>query len=400
MRAIRVILIAIYCALLFGGAAVSLFLPAREYSDQENRELTQKPEFSGKKFLRGKYQKKYETYLSDQFFGRERWVDMAARMQSALGRRDINGVWLGKEGYLVEKQEQSDFDREQVKENTEYLASFLNDAEKKYGKGHVSALLVPSKAEALPDYLPDHVTAPSWHRDTIEKLCRKLSDPEMVFSPEDILRKHQGEYIYYRSDHHWTTLGAYYAWAAWAEETGLAVARPLEHYHREEAFTDFYGTTYNKAHIRVPADRVELFHTEEETVEITLDDGSRSDSMYFRQAATEGFNRYDVFFSGNTFQVEIDTAGKSGRELLVIKDSFANCFVPFLTEDYDRIIMVDYRYGKTPIGRIMEEQGKITDVLVLFNTEKFMQSTGLDKLADTEGMSSTMEEFNMEDFLE
>lgn len=399
MKVIRVIMIVMFCTVLAGGAAAGLVLPAREYSVRENRELAQRPKLTAKKFLRGKYQKKYEAYLSDQFIWRDAWTELAAGLQLSLGRKDINGVWLGKEGYLIERQEASDFDREQVEENIEHLAVFLNEAENLYGKGHVSSLFVPSKAEAMPEYLPDHAGVPSRHRETVEKLRRRLSNPELLFSAEDVLWEHQGEYIYYRTDHHWTTLGACYAYAAWAEQSGMSTARTAGYYRRETAFADFYGTTYNKAHIRVPADRVELFHTAaEDEVRVEMGEGNESNGMYFQQAAQKGFNCYDVFFSGNTFRVTINTGADTGRVLLLIKDSFANCFAPFLTEDYEQIIMVDYRYGRTSVGRIMEEQEDITDVLVLFNTERFMQDTGLDRLADVKGTGSTMEEFNMADF--
>ena len=118
------------------------------------------------------------------------------------------------------------------------------------------------------------------------------------------------------------------------------------------------------------------------------------------QEAKEGFNRYNVFLSKNTFQIEITTKAKTGKTLLLIKDSFANCFVPFLTENYDRIILIDYRYGKLPIGQILDKYEDITDVLVMFNTEKFMQNTKLAGLANAEKKKQTLEEFNPDDFLE
>lgn len=132
-----------------------------------------------------------------------------------------------------------------------------------------------------------------------------------------------------------------------------------------------------------------------------MDDGDMiSDSLYFKEKALKGFNRYEVFFSKNTFQVEVATKAGTGKTLLLIKDSFANCFVPFLTEDYDRIIMLDYRYGKIPVSRILNIHEEITDVLVLFETEKFMKNTKLEKLADVQAEGGGMEEFNPADFLE
>lgn len=401
MKNIQWIKIILFCLLLFSISVATLVLPARKYSVVENRKLAQKPEWSVDGFLKGSCQSRYETYLSDQFFWRDDWVTMAVAMQSRMGKRDINGVYLGTDGYLLEKYDDAEFDDEQVQENTELLSTFLNEAAESYGQEHVSCAMIPSKTTVLSQRLPRYAFCPN--RDGVLATLRKqLSHPDCLLDLRETLQKHRQEYIYYRTDHHWTTLGAYYAYAAWAEQQGLEAAS-LEHYKRETVFTDFYGTTYNKVHAGGLADEVELFHgTMDDRVHVSMDSGEVvSDSMYFPEEAADGFNRYNVFFSKNTFQVEIDTQADTGKTLLLIKDSFANCFVPFLTEEYERIIMLDYRYGKTAAGKIMSDNEGITDVLVLLNTEKFMQHTKLAKLADVHWKKPEdkgMEEFNLDDF--
>lgn len=402
MKKIKMGIVVVFCLMLSGGSLATLLLPRKEYSVVENRELAQKPALTKKDFLDGSYQSQYETYLSDQLCFRDQWVDLAVNLELFLGKKDINGVYLGKEGYLLEKNEKTEFDDGQVQENIESLSTFLNDAVEVYGENHVSCMMIPSKAEVMTNRLPSFAT-PLCQDAVLVSLQQELSAPEILLDVCEELKKHQEEYIYYRTDHHWTTLGAYYAYAKWAEETGQASAFALDHYRREEVFNDFYGTTYNKVHVKVPVDCVELFHNSgEEGLSVTFDDEEKSDTMYFCKEASKGFNRYNVFFSKNTFQVEVNTKAKTEKTLLVIKDSFANCFVPFLTEDYERIIMIDYRYGKTPIGSIMSQYEDITDVLVMFNTQKFMQNTKLGKLAETgtDEKEETMEEFHMEDLEE
>lgn len=401
MKKIKITMIVVFCAILYGCTMASLFLPEKDYSVIENRELMQKPDITKKKVLKGKYQSQYENYLNDQIFLRDRWVSFAVAMQSLERKKDINGVYLGRDGYLLEKEDEAEFDAGQVQENIEILSDFLNAAEEEYGKDHVSCIMIPSKALAMPDKLPAYAQVPE--RDgVLKQLGKNLSSPEMVLDLTDEMQKHQNEYIYYRTDHHWTTLGAYYGYTAWAKATGQAAAREQKYYQRETVFTDFYGTTYNKVHVNVPADSVELFHSPGENgVSVEMDDsGKKSKTMYYCREASQGFNRYNVFFSKNTFKIEVNTNAGTGKTLLLFKDSFANCFVPFLTGDYDRIIMIDYRYGKTASGKIMEEYEDITDVLVMFQMEKFMKNTKLGKLADTEKTGSTVEEFNPDDFLE
>lgn len=401
MKKGKVATIIIFCLMLSVGSLATFLLPEKEFSLMENRELQKKPKFSKKKLIKGRYQKQYESYLSDQFFCRDRWVRLSVGVQVALGKRDINGVYVGKDGYLLERSRERDFDAAQVKENVEYLTVFLNETAKRYGKKHVSCMMVPSKAQALPNRLPDFAPRVS-QNNVLDFLKGRLRYSELLFDVADEMQKHKQEYIYYRTDHHWTTLGACYAYSAWAEKTGQATPHKPDYYKRETVFTDFYGTTYNKAPVNVPADSVEVFHSRgDKNVRVDMNDGEViSDSLYFKEAALKGRNRYEVFFSKNTFQIEISTNAGTGKTLLLIKDSFANCFVPFLTEDYDRIIMLDYRYGKIPAGRILNIYKEITDVLVLFETEKFMKNTKLEKLADIQAEGGGMEEFDPADFLE
>lgn len=209
MKKGKIAIIVIFCLMLSFGSATTFFQWEKEFSEIENRELQQNPRFTIKKFLKGRFQKQYEGYLSDQFFYRDRWVQLTAGTQAALGRKEINGVYIGKDGYLLERSRETDFDDVQVKENAEYLAVFLNEAAKRYGKKHVSCMMIPSKAQALPNRLPDF--APRVSRDDVlDSLKGRLCYPEFLFDVTEEMQKHKQKYIYYRTDHHWTTLGACY----------------------------------------------------------------------------------------------------------------------------------------------------------------------------------------------
>lgn len=403
MQKICLLKILLFCAIIYGYAMVSLLCPDQKTSVTENRKLAQRPDLHIREFLHGTYQEQYETYLDDQFVGRDKWVSLASLVQAGIGKKEINGVYLGKNHYLLEKWQKSDFDSEQVEENIEILSEFLNGATEMFGLEHVSCMMIPSKTTVLSEYLPEYVDALD-QTPVLYALQEKVSDPEKVIDLQEALQQHSKEYIYYHTDHHWTTLGAYYAYQAWAAKTGQAGIYPLEYYQRDTIFKDFYGTTYNKIHTGGLPDQVELFHNGwDDMVQVSMDKGDLvSNSMYFPKEAKQGFNRYNVFFSKNTFQIEVSTHAKTGKTLLLVKDSFANCFVPFLTKDYDRIIMIDYRYGKTPIGSVMGQYEDITDVLVLFNTEKFMQNTRLGKLANLrqgKAEEKGMERFRLDDFI-
>lgn len=401
MSKIKIIGIVLFCGMLGLGGMTTLILPQKESSVRENRVLETKPKLTAEHILDGSYQEQYEKYLNDQMAFRDGWVRMAVGMERVAGREDVNGVYIGKDGYLLEKNSPSDFDEAQVEENVESLAAFLNAARERYGKGRVSCLLLPEKAVAMPDKLPEGADEIAEEEKAVVQMVRdRLDEPELLPDVFAELQEHQDEYIYYRTDHHWTTLGAYYAYCLWADTTGHRAGEPGD-YDREKIFDDFYGTTYNKAPVRVPADCVELFHSKgEEGIAVCEDDGEIvSDSFYFPEEAAEGFNRYLVFFFKNTAKIQVTTRAGTGRSLLVIKDSFANCFVPFLAGDYDEIVMVDFRYGKKNIDDLLEEYDGITDVLVLYNTVSFMEDTNLDKL-ELDLQEDVMEEFDADSFFD
>lgn len=380
------------------GTVASFVLPQREYSDRENRMLCTRPEFDWRDVLKGSYQKQYEKSLSDQIFWRDKWTALSSEVQKIMGNKDINGVYVGADGYLLEKYKKKDFKGSRIRENATQLADFMDEIAFAYGSEHVSCMMIPSKTSVMSDKLPAH----AWVYDegkVVAKVEKRLSDADLLFDASQILGEHADEYIFYRTDHHWTTLGAYYAYSAWAEKMGLEPGR-LQEYQREMVFDDFYGTTFNKAHIHVPEDRVELFHHQGEAgITVVEDDGEvTADSVYFPKEAEKGFNRYDVFFSKNTFKITIETGAETGRTLLVIKDSFANCFVPFLLQDFDEIIMLDYRYGKEPVGQILNQYPEVTDILVMYNTYKFAGDTNLRYLNIRDKKESSMEEFDAEEF--
>ena len=151
---IKIAGIALFCAMLGIFGLSFCILPQKEYSDQENRLLQTRPKLVWEELFNGSYQEHYEAYLNDQLPDRDRWVQAAAKMEQWIGKREINGVYIGKDGYLLEKFDAIEYDPMQVKENTAFLSQFLNAAVKRYGKKRVSCIILPDKAGAMPDKLP------------------------------------------------------------------------------------------------------------------------------------------------------------------------------------------------------------------------------------------------------
>lgn len=379
MKKAKIMVIALFAGILGAFFLVSVLLPQKDFSATENRLLEQCPELLPEDVLSGDYQETYETYLNDQFVARDRWVDMAVSAEKLMGRRDVNGVYVGKDGYLLEKYGDGDFDARENADHIGILGEYLNEMTAQYGAEHVDCLFVPGKAAALPDKLPGYA-APFDEQEILRAVCDELERPEIVLDLTQTMNAHEDEYIYYRTDHHWTTLGAYYAYAAWCEKHGRT-AEPLSAYERETVADDFYGTSYNKSHQRVQPDTVELFHgADEQPVHVVWNRGEKeADSPYRRDLSGEN-DKYRVFFDGNTAEITIDTDCDNQKTLLLLKDSYANCFVPFLFEDYSRIVMIDLRYQADDLDDILAEEPDITDVMVLYNVEKFLQDENIDLL--------------------
>lgn len=155
----------------------------------------------------------------------------------------------------------------------------------------------------------------------------------------------------------------------------------LREYKDEIVYDDFLGTTYNKAHIFTKPDEVHIFHADKEKVTVNINNGEMiSDSFYFPKAAKEGFDKYRLFLSKNTGKIEVSTSVSNNKILLLLKDSYANCFVPFLAKEFSKIIMIDCRYTKAKMKHIFQQYPDITDVLVLYNIEKFRKDTHLTSL--------------------
>lgn len=389
----------LFLLLVFGGVVAGLASHDREFSDRENRYLQQRPQWDADQVLSGEYQSQYEDYLNDQFPARDALMKLSVYAQKYTGSTQINGVYLGKDGYLLEEPQQIEPD--QIQENTTILTEFLNQAVKTYGKGRVSCVMVPSKTAVLQEKLPDHAdNGGCQEQEMIDGIREGLEEPQVLLDLTQTMKKHQDEYIYYRTDHHWTTLGAYYGYVQWAGQTGHTPMK-LQQFDRSTAFGDFLGTTYNKLPVKTPPDQVELFRSDsQEDVSVVFDGDQHADSLYFPEEAAKGFDRYGVFFARNTAQIDIQTKAHTGRNLLVLKDSFANCFVPFLTGDYERILMIDYRYERSNIAQILKEHPEMTDILVLYNVEKLMEDTHLSALSVRKLPSESMEEFDPDSFME
>lgn len=356
----------LFLVLVFGISIASMVNPVRAFSENENRYLAQSPEFSLKRLYSGEFTSDYETFITDQFVARDTWIGLKTMTERAMQKQDINGVYFGKDGYLIEKHSDADIDQETADRNAGRLVDFVKKYSELLGEDRVHAMIVPTASEILKDKLPPF--AAGYDQETyVEQIASQLPENSLV-NVGQVLKNHSSEYIFYRTDHHWTSLGAFYAYQEWAAACGF---QPMaeEDFEIETVTDEFYGTIYSKVNVDVKPDEIKLYRTGLPYSVIYNMDGKVKDGLYDWEKL-ETKDKYAVYLGGNNALVQIDTQAGNGRKLLIIKDSFAHSFAPFAVNHFEQTYMVDFRYFNMPISKFIEQNG-ITDILVLYNAVNF-----------------------------
>ena len=339
----------------------NLVTPQKVFSENENRYLAEIPKFTYEKLINGEYMNGMDEYINDQFIFRDRWISIKTMAERAMLKQDINSVYFAKDDYLIEKHGNDEVSEEQAIKNRERLIEFVKKYTEKLGNDRVNVMLVPTASEILIDKLPPFATG--YNQNAI---------PHGTFIDiRDMFMKHKDEYIYYRTDHHWTALGAFYAYEKWAKDAGFT---PLskEEFDITLASDEFYGTLHSKVNTNIKPDDIYLYHIKEDMDYQLLYNLTDEKSTLYDLSKLEGKDKYSVYMGGNNAVVEVGTNNNNGRRLLVIKDSFAHSFVPFAVNHFEKTYMIDFRYFNGGIEAYMEEN-EITDVLVLYNTMSFIK---------------------------
>ena len=357
----------IFMVLLLGLAGKEALSHQRTYSPVEKRELQTRPEISITKVLDGRFQKKYESYLRDQFPGRDHWVSFQTDMELFMGKNEIHNVYIGKNHYLLEHYTEKEFDPQQISKNLQALEKFVGKAKQ---NADVHVMMVPTKSWILREKLP--AFAPHYKEQRFyDALQQKLEKEDVLISVEPVLDAHKEEEIYYRTDHHWTTLGAWYAY----EQYTKAVGGDLQRAQGKKKFRciskDFYGTTYAKINYARQADKIEIYEPADK-LRVVYNMGEKKTKTLYDVSFLKTADQYSVFTGGNQAVLEITGGIKNGKTLLLVKDSFANSILPFLAEDYEKLVVVDLRQLNVSGDRLLEMFSP-TDILILYNSAQFAQ---------------------------
>lgn len=361
----------IFILTLFLFLIINVIVPDREKSVQENRMLATKPKFRLSSLISGDYDEKFEAYMDDQFVGRDVWRKLKVTVDRIGGSRLENGVYIGKNGQLLEQIEVAD--ETHLAANIKAIKSFSESQ----SKIPVRMMLVPDAANVLNHSLPA-LAKPEDQTQMFSMVRKDLGDSVEWIDVSTELNKHKTEKIYYKTDHHWTTLGAFYAFQAAAPSLGIDgdLSGKYVSYTVSDSFN---GMLASKSGVNLgEKEQIDIYMPTEEDTDLIVDyvdEGKRSTSLYDSSKLKEK-DQYTVFLGGNSSLLDIRTVSTSTKRLLLVKDSFANSFIPFLTPYYREIVVVDPRYYSGTINDLMDSY-RISEVLFLYSGNTFFKDNNI-----------------------
>ena len=380
-------------------------------SDAENRTLAQKPVYSFDTLLSGKYFRGFEDFFTDHFFNRENLAQISKKITSLKGIKREEEVFLvdfeGQNVGGIETNESGEkpkdtnaeastkgnllilndtvmelykFNREKAK----LYANMINTVSRKLGEDvKVYSLLAPIQIEFLTN--EKYKDLSDSQLNAIKFVNDNFSDNIISVDAYTPIKEHIDEYVYYRTDHHWTALGAYYGYMGFADSAGLETVS-LDSYKSNEAgdYLGYISSVNPSETVNNNPDNVvyyippvktdmKVFYYDKETGEKNFYNGDVINKKYVFLD-----QKYGIFLGGDFALGIIKTNAETDKEIMVIKDSYGNALVPFLTPHYSEIYVVDPRHYKESIVNLVNEN-EIGEVLLLnyiltTNFDGFMNS--------------------------
>lgn len=362
----------VFLVLLFGMSIGSILAKDREFSEVENRVLSKQPEFTMQSLLDGTYGEELEKYLSDQLIFKDTLVKVKNQVLLGTGRMKVGSVYFSKENMYIQEYVE---DEDRLLQNADYIKEWCQ--ENQMGIDHSFVMLVPNASEIYADHLP-YGNLNQSEQASIEKLENVLQGSATCVAPLEILQEHKDEYIYYKTDHHWTMYGAYLGYTELAAAMKIPQVQ-LENMKLLDVEEPFLGSLYSQAPLLwTGSDHMTLYEYRDikytvSQLNIATGEEITTDSSYIVSSQLEKKDKYAALFGGNFGYLRIvnhtpDSHAKD-RRLLIFKDSYANSMMPYLIGNYETIDIIDLRYFDYITNNLgtYGKDGGYDDVLFLYN---------------------------------
>ena len=372
---ISIIMIWLFCLVIFGMSGLHILTDDRSFSEGENRVLASFPKLTISTLTDGSFMKDFETYLTDQFPFRDSIISAKTVADRILGKNEENGVYIGKEGYLFDSQ--TPFVKEKVKEISKAVKGFRN----KHTNLETAFVLAPNSSYVYSELLPKYLELPQQNKQINNIRKQIASDDILSPSAASLLKKNaEKTQLYYKTDHHWTTRGAYLIFKEICLQWGFETSKKEidKKFDFFEVSTTFEGTLASTSGVHGTTDKIEICvpkNSEGTYVAYFESSGEKTASLFFADKL-KNKNQYEVFLGGNYDKVIISTVSPSNKSLLLIKDSYANCMIPMLTPYFSKIVVIDPRYLTDSLDSIIKEN-EFTHMLYLYNLNTLLEDNSL-----------------------
>ena len=356
---------------------INFIWPKQVFSEEENRMLATIPRFSFESFVNGDYLNGVNEYINDHFAFRNFYLKLNSWWEvSVMGKKENNGVYIGKDGYLFEKFEYNDNEKEDANTNTEIISDFANKMKEQNVPTYF--VLVPNSIYINSNKLPNNVEVPN-QEEIINQIYDKTEDTNNINVIESLKKENKNKQLYFKTDHHINSDGAYVIYREYCKAANIAI-KEIDSFNRVTVSNDFLGTFDSKAQLlNQQPDELFVYKNENNTnVKEAIYDKQTTNSI-FNEKFLEGKDKYSYFLNGNNSRAIIKTNVNNDKKLLVIKDSYAHIMSQFLCQNYSEVHFLDPRYTNFDYAEYAKKN-KITDVLFLYNVSTFVQDTNLKKI--------------------
>lgn len=356
---------AVFAGFLFSFLAAFCLTPDKAVSANENRRLAQRPSFSWSSLASGTFTQEVETWLSDQFPLRDSWISLKTGAEYALGMREFSGVYVCGDRLIAKVEEP---DPEQAEKKLGYLQTLSEKA-----AVPVYAGWIPSAAEIWKDRLPDG--AASFDQAAFCAQASTATDAR----PVDLLSAlaaHGDEEIFYRQDHHWTTLGAYCGYRALMEAMGRT-PRDAAAFTPRTVSESFRGTLYSTSGVRwLDPDAIQVWAPEDGITVTRYDGPEPSQGQVYDWSYVEKKDQYSLFLGGNAPLVILENPAAPAGTLLLVRDSYADSLAPFLAQDFRKVVLLDLRYYRSSVAEAAKTY-EADAIAVLYSVPNFLTDPNL-----------------------
>lgn len=350
------ITVLVFVLFLFAMMLMYLFLPKTEFSQNEKRYLEEFPKVTWRDVSSGKWGNNLEKYMADHIPARDFWVGLNAYYDLLTGRQITKDIRVINKRLVEAPCNEND---QSVFLKVQSINSFAQTSTQT-----VDFMMVPSagwasEAKEYPDKsMIDRIYSLANSQIQTIDLCSVFDN-----RPE----------LYYATDHHWNSAGAYAAYETYMDAIGRIPA--AKESFEIESVPDFHGSTYSRSALWLtPAESIELWNSSSQIIVTNGETEETHDGVFYRERLKEA-DKYTVLLDGNHSIVRTHNPNGNGK-LLVIRDSFANSLGCFLAESFEEVVLVDLRYYKRPVSELMSEE-HFDHILVCYSLNNFVTDANL-----------------------